>query len=124
MGSSTSRGKVSMKTSRVTLRSLKGTRPPTGGPSRLESTWPGRGGKLAVAEGSKTSTDSKIYVLKDITLGSPPLPLRQAVPGPLAFPQAASNSPRQVGRLHTGTELCCPRSRTEHVRCRKSGGRS
>lgn len=39
---------------------------------------------------------------------------------PLGFP----NSPRQVGRLHTGTELCCPRNRTEHVRCRKRGGRS
>lgn len=47
-GSSTSRGKVNTKTSRVILRSLKGTRPPTGGPSRLESTWAVRKVKLGV----------------------------------------------------------------------------
>lgn len=42
----------------------------------------------------------------------------------MALPWGPLDSPRQVGRLHTGTELCWPRSRTEHVRCRKSGGRS
>lgn len=44
--------------------------------------------------------------------------------GKQAFPGLPPHSPRQVGRLHTGTELCCPRSRTEQVRCRKRGGRS
>lgn len=58
-----------------------------------------------------------------IVLGSPPLlDMQTKVYWDILL--GPRNSPRQVGRLHTGTELCWPRSLTEHVRCRKSGGRS
>lgn len=59
-GSSTSRGKVNTKTSRVILRSLKGTRPPIGGPSRLESTWPVREVKSGVPACPGKSVASRV----------------------------------------------------------------